>query len=73
MAGQRVRMMLMSDIAFDDFDAAATRDNLGRVYEMKGDVTKAKFWREKQPDRILCSHFNVSFSLPAVLILDFTM
>ncbi|KAA8576036.1 hypothetical protein MFRU_033g00010 [Monilinia fructicola] len=42
----------------DNFDSACTRDNLGRLYEMRGDVTRAKLEREKQSDRMVCGHFD---------------
>lgn len=46
--------------ARNDFDAACTADNLGRLYEMKGDMKKAREWRTmKAPDRMICTYFEV--------------
>ncbi|KAH6662263.1 hypothetical protein B0J14DRAFT_496214 [Halenospora varia] len=44
----------------DDFDCACTRDNIGRLYEMKGDFDKAKEWRLKglENNHMLCSNFD---------------
>ncbi|EMR90339.1 putative tetratricopeptide repeat family protein [Botrytis cinerea BcDW1] len=44
----------------NDFDAACTRDNLGQLWEMKGDVVKAREARERNPENMICSNFNVS-------------
>lgn len=44
--------------ADDNFDTASTRDNIGRVWEMKGDMVKAREAREKgAPDHMICSNF----------------
>jgi hypothetical protein len=56
---------------FEDFDAACTRDNLGRLWEMKGDVSGARASRARNPERMICSNFGVSTSLfwiPVILI-----
>ncbi|KAF4628415.1 hypothetical protein G7Y89_g9731 [Cudoniella acicularis] len=44
----------------DDFDCACTRDNIGRLYEMKGDVDLAKEWRLKGANNghMICSNFD---------------
>ncbi|KAJ8067407.1 hypothetical protein OCU04_004757 [Sclerotinia nivalis] len=46
----------------DDFDAACTRDNLGQLWEIKGDMVKAKAARERNPGSMICSNFNCSLS-----------
>src|SRR5690242_3948135 len=48
----------------DDFDCACTRDNIGRLYEMKGDFDKAKEWRLKglENNHMLCSNFDVGIN-----------
>ncbi|CAD6444676.1 25b47abe-3111-4d47-b8a6-6496d51a7e3f [Sclerotinia trifoliorum] len=48
--------------SIDDFDAACTRDNLGQLWEIKGDMVKAKAARERDPNSIVCSNFNCSLS-----------
>jgi hypothetical protein len=45
----------------NDFDAACTRDNLGRLFEMKGDFSKSREWRTRVSETMVCSHFDVSF------------
>ena len=55
-------MYLKTDffLAVDDFDAVCTRDNLGRLWEMRGDMGKAKAMRERcGAERMICSNFNV--------------
>ncbi|KAB8295241.1 hypothetical protein EYC80_007155 [Monilinia laxa] len=47
---------------FDDFDAACTRDNLGQLWEIKGDMVKARMAREKLPDSMICSNFSCPLS-----------
>lgn len=59
-------VMLIPGLALDNFDSACTRDNLGRLYEMRGDVTRAKLEREKQSDRMVCGHFDVRLSLTVI-------
>ncbi|EDO02553.1 predicted protein [Sclerotinia sclerotiorum 1980 UF-70] len=44
--------------AIDDFDAACTRDNLGQLWEIKGDMVRAKAARERNPNSMICSNFN---------------
>ncbi|KAK6599803.1 hypothetical protein ACHAPF_002996 [Botrytis cinerea] len=46
----------------NDFDAACTRDNLGQLWEMKGDVVKAREARERNPENMICSNFNCPLS-----------
>jgi len=42
-----------------DFDAAVTRDNLGRLYEMKGDLLKARASRMSGgPNSICCGNYT---------------
>ncbi|KAI8995655.1 hypothetical protein BD414DRAFT_456716 [Trametes punicea] len=42
-------------------DLAVTRDNLGRLYEMKGALNAAREIREQgAPDNVSCSNFNCS-------------
>lgn len=52
--------MSFSIIETDDFDAACTRDNLGRLWEMKGDMLKARENRERLPASMICGSFDVS-------------
>jgi uncharacterized protein HemY len=51
-----------------EFDAAVTRENLGRVYEKKGDWKGAKAIREGGSDHVTCSNENVSVYLITVII-----
>lgn len=45
---------------FNNFDKSCTADNLGRLYEMKGDREEAIKWRTANaPDRMICSYFDV--------------
>ncbi|TGO52874.1 hypothetical protein BCON_0133g00190 [Botryotinia convoluta] len=44
----------------DDFDAACTRDSLGQLWEIKGDVMKAREVRERNPESMICSNFKIS-------------
>ncbi|KAH9809854.1 hypothetical protein DFH28DRAFT_1065406 [Melampsora americana] len=40
-------------------DLACTRDNLGRVFEMRGDYERAIKWRKMgAPNAMVCSHFE---------------
>jgi hypothetical protein len=49
------------EIGLDNFDTACTRDNLGRVFEMKDDFEKVVEWRTKGgSNKMICSHFDVS-------------
>jgi hypothetical protein len=49
-------------VAKDDFDAACTRDNLGRLWEMKGEMGKARGMRERGGnDSMICGNFNVGY------------
>ncbi|KAJ8455221.1 hypothetical protein ONZ51_g12564 [Trametes cubensis] len=42
-------------------DLAVTRDNLGRLYEMKGDLKAARDIREQgAPDNISCGHYDMA-------------
>lgn len=42
----------------EDYDRAYTRDNLGRLYEMKGDMKAAREWRSKgaAKNEMMCSY-----------------
>ncbi|PVH89725.1 hypothetical protein DL98DRAFT_579513 [Cadophora sp. DSE1049] len=41
------------------FDEACTKDNLGRIWEMKGDLKNARLWREKlAPNHMIYSYFQ---------------
>lgn len=51
-----------------EFDAAVTRENLGRVYEKKGDWKGAKAIREGGGNHVTCSNENVSVYLITVII-----
>ncbi|TEY84225.1 hypothetical protein BOTCAL_0018g00020 [Botryotinia calthae] len=42
----------------NNFDTACTRDSLGQLWEMKGDVVKAREVRERDPENMVCSNFN---------------
>ncbi|TVY32501.1 hypothetical protein LSUB1_G007756 [Lachnellula subtilissima] len=49
---------------WDNFDTACTRDNLGRLFETRGDSEKAIHWRTKgAPNHMICSHSDVSISI----------
>jgi hypothetical protein len=50
-----------------DFDAACTRDNLGRLWDMKGDFSKSREWRAKGSEKMMCSLFDVNLSMIPVL------
>jgi hypothetical protein len=50
-------------VEFNDFDAACTRDNIGRLWEMKGDVSRARACRARNPEKMICSSFSVSIFL----------
>lgn len=41
-------------------DAAVTRDNLGRVCEMRGDLAKAREIRTLDQSHVACGHYDVS-------------
>ena len=44
-----------------NFDTVCTWDNLGQLWEMRGDFTKAREARVKESlDMMICSYFNVS-------------
>lgn len=43
-----------------EFDAAVTRENLGRVYEKKGDWAAARTVRAEGKEFVTCSNYNVS-------------
>ncbi|KAF7954530.1 hypothetical protein EAE96_005650 [Botrytis aclada] len=45
-----------------DFDAACTRDNLGQLWEIKGDVVKAREARGRNPKNMICSNYNCPLS-----------
>jgi len=53
-------VLIVLDFA-DNLDTACTRDNLGRVWEMKGDLDKAIEWRTKGAanGKMVCSYYNV--------------
>lgn len=40
-----------------------TKDKMGRLWEMKGNATKAVEWRTKNADMMICSNFKVSYNL----------
>jgi len=40
------------------YDAAVTRDTLGQVHEIRGDLTKAREVRTKNPNNVACSHYK---------------
>ncbi|XP_037025187.1 uncharacterized protein LOC119066695 [Bradysia coprophila] len=43
----------------NSFDKTCTADNLGRLFEMKGDPVKAAEWRTVNgPNRLICSYFD---------------
>jgi tetratricopeptide (TPR) repeat protein len=42
-----------------EFDAAVSRDNLARIYEKKGDFTKARSIRLTFPQKMACSYYEV--------------
>ncbi|KAF7952400.1 uncharacterized protein EAE97_001897 [Botrytis byssoidea] len=46
----------------DNFDAACTRDNLGQLWEIKGDVVKAREVRGRNPENMVCSNFKCPLS-----------
>lgn len=46
----------------NDFDSACTRENLARVYELKGNWKKARSTRVDGGDVIACSNYNVSLA-----------
>lgn len=62
-AAERVR----SGIRGQEFDAACSRDNLGRLWEMKGQSEKAGNIRSKKADEMICSHFDVSSCFPSAI------
>lgn len=62
-AAERIR----SGARGQEFDAACSRDNLGRLWEMKGDAAKAAEWRSKKENEMICSHFDVSFHICSLL------
>lgn len=44
----------------DEFDAAVSRENLAIVYEMRGNLRRAKELRRVgSPDRMLCAYYHV--------------
>lgn len=43
-------------------DLACTRDNLGQVYEMRGDFHQAKQFRRGREDAMCCGNYNVRSS-----------
>lgn len=45
------------------FDAAVSRDNLGRVYEHKGEYAKAREIRMFKTDKMTCSYYYVRGNL----------
>ena len=46
-------------------DAAVSRENLAQLYEARGNLEKAKETRlSGQPDKMVCSHYQVNRSLP---------
>ncbi|KAH8593513.1 hypothetical protein B0O99DRAFT_627390 [Bisporella sp. PMI_857] len=46
-----------------NFDSACTWDNLGRLWEMRGDLTKAREARKQgSPNLMICSNFNCPLS-----------
>jgi hypothetical protein len=56
-AAERIR----SAVPGQEFDAACSRDNLGRLWEMRGDPAKAGYVRSKKAYEMICSHFDVRF------------
>ncbi|KAJ3488245.1 hypothetical protein NLI96_g2966 [Meripilus lineatus] len=42
-------------------DLAGTRDNLAQVYEMRGDLQKAKEYRRGSEDAMCCGNYNSIF------------
>ncbi|KAJ6638538.1 putative protein MSS51 like, mitochondrial [Pseudolycoriella hygida] len=47
----------------NDFDRSCTADNLGRLFEMKGDLKKAVEWRTANGrNRMICSYYDCSKS-----------
>ncbi|TFY62918.1 hypothetical protein EVJ58_g3566 [Rhodofomes roseus] len=49
--------------AMDEIDAAVTRENLAVVYEMRGDLPRARQLRRVgSPNNMLCAHSNVSLT-----------
>lgn len=49
-------------------DLACTRDNLGKVYEMRGDFRRAKEYRRGREDAMCCGNDNVSSSTPSLFV-----
>ena len=59
--GGGVKLRRSSSDAEDVSDSRETRDTLGRLYEMKGDLKAAEEIRLKGlPDNIACGNNNVS-------------
>lgn len=58
----RIQFSIFVLDAFSDFDRSCTADNLGRLYEMRGDIPKARKWRTANaPKRMICSNFDVCY------------
>ncbi|TVY20778.1 hypothetical protein LARI1_G001816 [Lachnellula arida] len=48
----------------DNFDTACSRDNMGRMFEMRGDFEKSVAWRTKgAPNHMICSYFDCPGSM----------
>ncbi|TGO21086.1 hypothetical protein BPAE_0242g00020 [Botrytis paeoniae] len=56
----RVRSGVFLSFVIDEFDAACACDNLGQLWEIKGDVVKAREVRGRNPKSMICSNFNLS-------------
>ncbi|KAN0106357.1 hypothetical protein V8E51_009233 [Hyaloscypha variabilis] len=57
-AEEMLQAAACSRSGLNDFDAACTRDNLGRLWEMKGDFSKSRELRAEYPDKMICSYFD---------------
>ncbi|KUJ22048.1 uncharacterized protein LY89DRAFT_681383 [Mollisia scopiformis] len=61
-AADVIRSSNPSSDSASKFDEVCTKDNLGRLWEMRGDFAKAAELRTKDSEKMMCSNFNVSSS-----------